>query len=69
MKFSGVTRLHLRKFCVGSTPAQYLQGSPWPASTPFHLSLSPPSFLALPGHVISFWKAFDEVNKTVRVDF
>ena len=54
---------------MGSTPAQSLQGSPWPASRPFTLNLSTPWFLALPSHVISFWKAIDKANKIVKADF
>ena len=69
MKFSEVTRLLLRTAWMGSTPSQSLQGSPWPASRPFPWNLSPPWFLALPDHVISFWKAFDEANKMVQEDF
>ena len=69
MKFSEATRLLLRTAWVGSTPSQSLQGSPWPASRPFSWNLSPPWFLALPDHVISFWKAFDEANKMVQADF
>ena len=69
MKFSEVTRLLLRTAWMGSTPSQSLQGSPWPASRPFPWNLSPPWFLALPDHVISFWKAFDKANKMVQEDF
>ena len=54
---------------VGSTPSQSLVGSPWPASRPYPWNLSPPWFLALLDHVISFWKAFDEANKMVQEDF
>ena len=43
--------------------------SPWPASRAFPWNLSPPWFLVLLGHVISFWKAFHKANKIVRAKF
>ena len=55
----------LDNYWVGSISAQSLPGRTWPASSPLPWSLSPPWSLLLLGHVIPFWKAFDEANQNV----
>ena len=69
MKLSGVAWLVPVNFWVGSTSAQSLLGRPWPAPRPFAKNLSPPWFLMHLGHVIPFWKGFDEANKMGRQEF
>ena len=68
-QFLELTRLAVAILWVSSTTAQSPQVRTCPISRPFPWSLSPLWSLMLPGHGISFWKAFDEANKSVIVDF
>ena len=68
-KILGLSRLVTANLVVGSTSAQYPPVTTWPASSPFPWSLSPPWSWVLPGHVIPFWKAFDEADNNVRAHF
>ena len=68
-KFSGLSRLVVAYLRVGCTSAQSPPCRTGPAYSPFSWSLSTPWLLVLLGHVIPFWKPFDEVNHNVRADF